>query len=37
MSRKEEKKAPTSSHTQPLQDFGETSAYIFANKLGVRV
>jgi len=37
MSRKEEKKALASSHTQPSQDFGETSACIFVNRLGVRV
>jgi hypothetical protein len=37
MNRKEEKKALVSSHTQPSQDSGDTSAYIFVNKLGVRV
>jgi hypothetical protein len=37
MSRKEEKQALVSSHTQPLKDFGETNAYIFMNRSGVRV
>jgi hypothetical protein len=37
MTKKEEKKALANSHTQPLQDFGETNACIFVNKLGVRV
>jgi hypothetical protein len=37
MSKKKEKKALESSHTQPSQDSGDTSAYIFVNKLGVRV
>jgi hypothetical protein len=37
MSKKEEKKALASSHTQSLQDFGKKSTYIFVNKLGVRV
>jgi hypothetical protein len=37
MSRKEEKQALVSSHTQPLKDFGETNAYIFMNTSGVRV
>jgi hypothetical protein len=37
MNRKEEKKALTSFHKQPLQDSGKTNAYIFVKKLGVRV
>jgi hypothetical protein len=37
MSKKEEKKTLVSSHAQPSQDFGKTSAYIFMNRLRVRV
>jgi hypothetical protein len=37
MNLKEEKKTLVSFHTQPLQNFGKTSAYIFVNKLRVRV
>jgi hypothetical protein len=37
MSRKEENQALASSHTLPLKDFGERNAYVFVNRLGVRV
>jgi hypothetical protein len=35
MSRKEEKKALVSSHTQPLQDFGETHLHEQARSYGL--